>query len=198
MKSTSCNTLIVITISLLYSYSAKAQTALDKLLNVKYEYGYAVLAKGDTIQGAFEFNNHPQNFMLLVQLNDSTGKKTAYAPEDVRFLFLANNWFKPKEIDGKKYFVQILYNDSLSLYLHRNYFTTNEANRYSKYYLLEKPDGKRLVVKPAWNYPFKTRMTDFFSDCQPLVKKINSNKLKLQDMVEIVREYNDWLRSKKK
>lgn len=197
MKITTLRVFTTIIAALAFSHYTNAQTALDKLLNVKYEYGYAVLTKGDTIQGKFEFNNSPQNYVLLVELNDSTGKKKAYDPNDIQFFYLANNWFKPKEIEGKKYFVQILYNDSLSLYLHRNYYITNEANRFNSYFLLEKADGNRLLVKPNWNFPFKSRMTSFFSECQPLVKKINDNKLGFKDMVQIAREYNEWLHNKK-
>lgn len=199
MKKSHYRWLVVICLTLGGIPTAAAQTitdAMDELLNVKYTYGEAVLTNGDTLRGAFEFNNCKDNYKNLVYRISSSPQKQLFTPDEVQYFYLNENWYFPKEYDGEKYFMMLCYNDSLSMYLHRHYYTTNEANRCTFYYLLEKSNGDKLFVKNNPDFHFKSKVGNFLQDCPEVAFKIKKGKLGFKNLTDIVREYNDWLHAK--
>lgn len=197
MKTKQAVALAIFIGSLFFSATLQAQTLMDDLLNVKFVYGEAVLNNDDTIRGAFEFNDGPDNYKNLVYRSTESSAKQLFVPDDVRVFYMNNNWYFPKEYDGTKYFMLLCYNDSMSVYQHRHYFTTAVSNTYNNYYLLEKPTGERLMIKTGPEFNFKSKVGTFFSDCAELEQKIKKGKYGKDNLMDIAREYNDMLRRKK-
>ena len=182
---------------LFYSSSLHSQTFMDQVLNVEFAYGEAVLNNGDTIRGAYEFNDGPDNYKYLVYRTSETAQKQYFGPEDVRLFYLNDKWYFPKEYDGTKYFMLLCYNDSMSVYQHRHYFTTAVSNTYNNYYLLEKPSGEQLMIKTGPEFNFKSKVGTFLDDCPTVKLKIKKGIYGRNQLMEIAKEYNDWLRKKK-
>ena len=170
---------------------------MDQALNIEFAYGEAVLNNGDTIRGAYEFNDGPDNYKYLVYRTSETAQKQYFGPEDVRLFYLNDKWYFPKEYDGTKYFMLLCYNDSMSVYQHRHYFTTAVSNTYNNYYLLEKPSGEQLMIKTGPEFSFKTKVGTFLGDCPTVKLKIKKGIYGRNQLMEIAKEYNDWLRQKK-
>lgn len=171
---------------------------LDKLLNVKYKAGFAILNNRDTLTGGFEFNDCEQNYRMLVYIDPISSKKTAYEPQEVKYFMLDSLTFLPKELKNGWVFVRLLIYDSLKVYLHNRYFTSNTGSGVEKQIMYEKPNGEYILVSFDKFYPFKTRVGDFFSDDQTLCEKIEKGIYTSKEMFKISYEYNDWLRTNKK
>lgn len=176
----------------------KPISTLDEILSVDYKFGYAILEKGDTLIGYFEFNDCPQNYEYLVYANEKTKKKELYEPAEVKYFALDNILYFPRKFEDKLYFMRLFYDYSLKLYIYKHYYTTNEGNEKSDYYLLEKPTGESIMVQPNPFYPFKTRLSEFFGDCPELKGKIDKGVYDIHNMAEIVRDYNNWLVTRQK
>lgn len=193
MKRHSCYLLLFFLLSNLYTYSQ----ALDKFLNVKYKNGFAILCKGDTLEGKFEFNDCEQNYKLLVYLNpDGKGKK-AYEPQEVKYFALEDVFYLPKQLDEGWEFVQLISNDNLAVYLRKRFITTNTGAGTVNQIMYQKSNGKYLLVSFDPFFLFKPRLTEFFSDDQELCKKINNDTYTKKDVLKIALEYNNWLKQQK-
>jgi len=186
---------ILLSIILLISQNNKAQ-GLDKLLNVQYKPGFAILNTGDTLTGAFEFNDCEQNYRILVFIDPRNSKKAAYEPQQVKYFMLDSLTYMPKELKDGWGFVRLLLYDNLKVYLHKKFITSNIANGIENQIILEKPNGKFILVTLDRFYPFKTKVGDFFSDDPDLYEKINKGIYKndIKDIFKISNEYNNWLR----
>jgi hypothetical protein len=53
-------------------------------------------------------------------------------------------------------------------------------------------------ITAGLNEDFRDRASKYFQDYPELVKKINAEKLKIDDIFSVVEEYNSWANSKKK
>lgn len=189
--------LLLASLCLILSLNSFSQK-LDKLLNVKYKQGFAILNNRDTLLGNFEFNDSKQNYLQLVYINPVSHKKSAYNPEEVTFFCLDSSYYFPKELKEGWEFVKLISNDILKVYLHRRFFTTNIGSGDENQIMYEKPNGEYLLVSFNNFYPFKSKVGDFFSDDPELSKKIYSNKYTKDDVFKIALEYNNWLIKKKK
>jgi len=191
------NHLILLSFIMLINLSAHSQR-LDKLLHVKYKEGFAILANGDTIDGNFEFNDCEQNYKLLVYINPVSLTKKAYTPEEVTYFALDSLFYLPKKFKDGWEFVQLISNDSMKVYIHKHFFTTDIRSEKENQIMYEKPGGEYLLVSSSSFFPFKTKVGDFFSDDTELLKKINNNVYTKDDFMKIAYEYNIWLKKKKK
>jgi len=189
--------LFLVTVCFMLSLSSYGQK-LDELLNVRYKGGFAILNSGDTLRGVFEFNDSKPNYELLVYMDPVTLKKSAYKPDEVTFFKLDSLYYLPKELKEGWEFVQLISNDRLKVYLRKRFFTTNTGSGSENQIMYEKPDGTYLLVSFNNFFPFKTRVTDFFSDDPELSKKINNNTYTKADVLKIAQEYNTWLLKEKK
>ncbi len=180
---------------LITSVSAKAQI-LEKLLNIQIRPGFAILTNGDTLLGAFEFNDAKDNYRLLVYKDPVTHKNFAYLPQDVQVFSVDSFYFRPIEFENEWIFMRILFEDKVKLYLHKKYYTTfSHTGFYNQFYII-KPDGKSLMINTDVFYPFKTRAGNFFKDCETVYRKITNNTYTVRNLPEIIDEYNNWLISK--
>ena len=184
---------VLMLVVLLFCLNIYSQKGLDKLLNVKYKTGYAILNSGDTLNGCFEFNDCEQNYRLLVYVDCSTFKKQAFDPQDVKFFSLDSLYYIPKKLKTGWEFVELIANDSLKLYWHRRFFTTYIDSNVNKEIMFEKPDGKYLIIPNDKNYSFSVRVSDFFSDYSDLSKMIDKGIYTRKDIFKISVEYNNWL-----
>ena len=175
----------------------KVTNFLDDVLNVKYQTGYVILNNKDSLSGEFEFNNSVDNYKVLVYKNTKTKSKDLYYPQDVNYFVLDGIPFYPKEYKNEWFFMRLYYSDSLSIYIHKHFFTDVVASQSVNYYLFEKSNGTKLMVQPDRAFPFKARLTYFFDDCPALCEKINKNEYGIEKLTEIALFYNDWLRRKK-
>jgi hypothetical protein len=182
---------------LLFSLSIQGQK-LDKLLNVKYQPGFAILNSGDTLIGAFEFNDCEQNYRFLVYIDPVSQKKRVYEPQKIKYFNIDTLYFLPKELKDGWFFVRIILNDSLKVFLHKHFFTTDISSGAENQIMYEKPNGEYLMVSYDNFFPFNKRVGDFFSDDPKLYKKITNNTYTKNDILKIATEYNDWLRNNKR
>jgi len=189
--------LFLVTVCFILSLSSSAQK-LDKLLNDKYKGGFAILNRGDTLRGVFEFNDSKPNYELLVYIDPVSLKKSAYKPDEVTFFKLDSLYYLPKELKEGWEFVQLISNDRLKVYLRKRFFTTNTGSGSENQIMYEKPDGSYLLVSFNNFFPFKERVGEFFSDDPELSKKINNNTYTKADVLKIAQEYNTWLLKEKK
>ncbi len=180
---------------LVFSVSAHSQI-LEKLLNIQIRPGFAILNNGDTLLGAFEFNDAKDNYRLLIYKDPVTHKNLAYLPHDVQIFSVDSFYFRPVEFENEWVFMRILYEDKVKLYLHKKYYTTfSRSGFYYQFYVI-KPDGKSLMINNDKFFPFKTRAGNFFKDCETVYRKIMNNTYSAQNLPEIIDEYNNWLISK--
>ncbi|MHB9140537.1 MAG: hypothetical protein ACYC25_01515 [Paludibacter sp.] len=166
----------------------------DELLNVKYKPGFAILNNGDTLRGAFEFNDCKQNYQMLVFVDPVTLTKSAYEPKEVKYFVLDSLTFQPKELKEGLVFVRLLLYDSLKVYLHKRFFTSSVSSGVENQIMYEKPNGKYLLVSFDNFFPFKTQVGNFFSDDPELSEKIENNTYTKKDIFKIALDYNKWLR----
>ena len=189
--------LFLVTVCFILSLSSSAQK-LDKLLNDKYKGGFAILNRGDTLRGVFEFNDSKPNYELLVYIDPVSLKKSAYKPNEVTFFKLDSLYYLPKELKEGWEFVQLISNDRLKVYLRKRFFTTNTGSGSENQIMYEKPDGSYLLVSFNNFFPFKERVGEFFSDDPELSKKINNNTYTKADVLKIALDYNTWLSKEEK
>jgi len=189
--------LFLVTVCFILSLSSSAQK-LDKLLNDKYKGGFAILNRGDTLRGVFEFNDSKPNYELLVYIDPVSLKKSAYKPDEVTFFKLDSLYYLPKELKEGWEFVQLISNDRLKVYLRKRFFTTNTGSGSENQIMYEKPDGSYLLVSFNNFFPFKERVGEFFSDDPELSKKINNNTYTKADVLKIALDYNTWLSKEEK
>jgi len=189
--------LFLVSVCFILSLSSYGQK-LDELLNVRYKGGFAILNRGDTLRGVFEFNDSKPNYELLVFMDPVTLKKSAYKPDEVTFFKLDSLYYLPKELKEGWEFVQLISNDRLKVYLRKWFFTTNTGSGSENQIMYEKPDGSYLLVSFNNFFPFKTRVGEFFSDDPELSKKIHNNTYTKADVLKIAQEYNTWLLKEKK
>ena len=189
--------LFLVSVCFILSLSSYGQK-LDELLNVRYKGGFAILNRGDTLRGVFEFNDSKPNYELLVFMDPVTLKKSAYKPDEVTFFKLDSLYYLPKELKEGWEFVQLISNDRLKVYLRKRFFTTNIGSGSENQIMYEKPDGSYLLVSFNNFFPFKTRVGEFFSDDPELSKKIHNNTYTKADVLKIAQEYNTWLLKEKK
>ena len=179
----------------IYSFSQKG---LDRLLNVQYKIGFAILNNGDTLNGPFEFNDCEKNYQLLVYVNPANFSKKAYNPEEVKFFALDSTYYIPKKLKDGWEFVQLISNDKLGVYLHKRFLTTHMGSGSENQVMLEKPNGQYLMVPLNNYYQFKFKVSDFFSDDEALSTKILNETYTRKDILKIAYEYNNWLKELKK
>lgn len=182
---------------LAFSISAPSQT-LEKLLNIQIRPGFAILNNGDTLLGAFEFNDAKDNYRLLVYKDPLTHQNRAYLPQDVEVFSVDSFYFRPVEFEHEWVFMRILFEDKVKLYLHKKYYTTFERSGFYNQFYVIRPDGKSLMINTDNFFPFKTRAGTFFKDCETVYKKIINNTYTAKNLLEIIEEYNNWLNSKSK
>lgn len=169
----------------------------EKLMNIQIRSGYAILNSGDTLIGSFEFNDSKDNYKILIYKNPLTHKNSAYLPHDVEFFAIDSLYFRPVEYKGEWYFMRILVEDEMRMYLHKNYYTTySHAGVYNQFYIL-KPTGESIMVTIDYFYPFKTKAGNFFKDCPAIYSKIKNNTYQPKDIFKITLEYNEWLKKNK-
>ena len=180
-------------ISLLYNL--KGQT-FDNILGVKYQTGYAVLNNNDTIQGVFEFNDCEQNYKLLVYLDPLTRRKIAYNPQEISLFVLNDKIFKPVELKYEWFFMRVILEDELKVYLHKNFYTIIISSGVNTEIYMIKPNDEKLLVSFDNFFPFKTKLANFVEDCADLVQKINNDVYVRKDILQIAQEYNEFLKSK--
>ncbi len=180
---------------LTFSISAQSQT-LEKLLNIQIRPGFAILNNGDTLLGAFEFNDAKENYRLLVYKDPLTHKNKAYLPQTVQIFSVDSFYFRPVEFENEWVFMRILFEDKVKLYLHKKYYTTFERSGFYNQFYIIRPDGKSLMINTDNFFPFKTRAGNFFKDCETVYRKIMNNTYTAKNLLEIIEEYNKWLNSK--
>ncbi len=178
-----------------FSFSAQSQI-LEKLLNIQIRPGFAILSSGDTLLGAFEFNDTKDNYRLLVYKDPVTHRNNAYLPQDVVIFSVDSFYFRPVEFENEWVFMRILFEDKVKLYLHKKFYTTfSHSGYYNQFYLI-RPDGKRLMINTDNFFPFKSRAGNFFKECETVYRKIINNTYTVRNLPEIIVEYNNWLISK--
>ncbi|MFT3752632.1 MAG: hypothetical protein QM800_07055 [Paludibacter sp.] len=169
---------------------------LDQFLGAKYQPGAAMLTNGDTLIGAFEFNDSEENYRTLYYIDPLTREKKVYEPSEVKYFYLDSIVFQPVESNDGLVFMRIVLSDKLKVYFHKHFITTFTGGKVVDQFYCEKPTGERLVIPNDGAYPFNARAGKFFSDCPELYRKIRNYTYGYKDFYKIIEEYNDWLKRK--
>jgi len=176
--------------------NAKGQF-LDKVFGIKYHKGSVILNNGDTLRGKIMFNNDYSNYNTLIFRDTITNKNTNYKPREVKSFSLDSLIFYRKILNNQWVFECLLLNGDLKVYLYRYYMSTGYTSGTETSYIYEKSNGQYLMISTYITYPFKKRVSEFFSDYPELSEKIYNKTYKFNDLFLIAEEYNIWLKNKK-
>jgi hypothetical protein len=169
---------------------------LDQFLGTKYEAGAAILTNGDTLIGAFEFNDSEENYRTLYYIDPRTKEKKVYEPREVTYFYVDTIAFQPVESNDGLVFMRVVLSDKLKVYFHKHFTTTSTGSKVIGQFYCVKPNGERLVISNDVLYPFNSRVGKFFSDYPELYNKIRNYTYGYKDFYKIIEEYNDWLNRK--
>ena len=168
---------------------------IDQALGAHYIGGVALLNNGDTVRGAFEFNDSEENYHVLYHIDSISFQKRVYEPREIKILYLDTLAFRPveSETDGLV-LMRIVLDDQLKVYYHKHFQTIfSDTKVISQFYLI-KPNGQKLVISHKINFPFNARMSKYMKEDQVLYTKIRKFKYGFNDFYTIIEEYNNWLK----
>jgi hypothetical protein len=145
---------------------------------------YIVLAKGDTIKGAFKILSYD----LIDRVQISANKKETYTALQVRMLHQKEDNYKAVKYDNSIRFMKILKPGFLSLLAFKATGTGSWDGRY-----LSKIDGSGMEVP---NLSFKKSLSKYLSDCPVIEEKLDKGELGKRDLEKIIDLYNACLLTK--
>jgi len=148
--------------------------------NILYSQDYIVTLQYDTLYGEVELLLPSDTYEELSFSNDD-GKRRLKA-----YQILAASEdsviYKPVKHAGKYRFMEEVIEGYLGLYM----FRLDGSFDFGAQYLLKKTrDGLEVP-----NFSFRKLVTDFLSDCESVMKKIEDRTYRKADLNQIVNEYN--------
>ncbi|RKE90254.1 hypothetical protein [Ichthyenterobacterium magnum] len=215
------NKLKLIIFFLLISNFSFSQVSLGKngTFSNKWYSGKLVLKNNDTLKGVVKFENSSTTKDLIglrgvggtnkifFKKSKKSKKKVKYKKDEVEYFIVKTNsskiakyTFVPTKKNKSK-LMQVLIEGKVSLYLKKgveNMYldngnsTTIIQNDKSLYYV-KKSNEKYVSNRFFANIfkSFKKTAVRYFSDCKPLVQKINNGEYKSDQLFEIVKDYNN-------
>lgn len=185
----------------------------------KWYTGTLVLKNKDTLNGVVKFENSSTtkdliglrgvggaNKIFLKETNKSK-KKVKFKKDEVEYFIVKTNSdqiakyaFIPTNKDNLK-LMQILIEGKVSLYLkngYENMYLENSNSttiiQYHKNLYYVKKQNESFASNRFFENVFKSfkkTASRYFSDCKPIVVKINNGEYKSDELFEIIKEFND-------
>lgn len=148
-------------------------------LETQAQKDYLITLRGDTLYGLVQLLNYSNT--ETVQVFDGNKKQT-FNPVQAREFRLENEIYRPLKNGDRYQFMKLIQDGFLGLYLYRVDRQMTYDGRF-----LHRRDGRYLDVP---NIGFKKKMTDFLSECESVVEKINAGDLGRLQLELIVTEFN--------
>jgi hypothetical protein len=187
---------IIIFLTILTSYSVKSQ-------DTGFLKGYIITDKGDTLTGLIK-NKNAVPYRVLPNIKfkqDENSKVTEYSPVQLKGFtigqtrYLSNNFTRFGET--AKSFMELIIDDDLMLLEYREtQFGTGGDLVYKV--VQRKKDGSQYFFSTSssdMTFNFKTKISEYLKDNPTLCEKIKSGTYKKKHIIEIVKEYNDFIDS---
>jgi hypothetical protein len=184
----------------------------------KWYPGTLVLKNNDTLKGVvkFEISSTTKDLIglrgiggnnkIFFKTTEKAKKKSKYKKEQVQYFVIRNNKEKIvkyayiKTSEKKLKLFQVLIEGKVSLYLKKgvenmyldNGKSTTIIQNDKNLYYVKKQNEKYASNRFFANVfkSFKKTAGKYFSDCEPLIKKIDNGDYKSDQLFEIVKEYN--------
>lgn len=177
--------------------------ALAAQAGMIYKPGFVITSKGDTVRGEVKINEKKEfDLFRKVSVKLSETESKTFKPDKVKEYSVDGQRFITKKIDDEYVFVKVVAMGELNLYMHQFEFYHGEEVRHDSEYYIEKgnlnqPDSQPSKIKGSGK--FKKMVAELMGDHTELVKKIQTsdNKYEGEAMVEVVVEYNDWVKQNK-
>ncbi len=168
--------------------------------------GYVVTNKGDTIKGKIKDRKYPKTTSSWQKIDfiDSAGKKYGYDPEEIKEYVRKGRtryYTLTIGVSAKPTFLEVQEDGAIILYSY-NLGTwggagmaivvkTSETGpkEHVEFFLQKKNTPNSLMQWRPGDYERTAKV--FFSDNEELMKQITSGVLKAEDIVEIVKKYNE-------
>ncbi len=210
---------------LLFSFQGNTQNWFSEIDLGNKNPGYVIGIAGDTIKGYIQYD-YPIVMQKRVAFYDNTnGNKAIYQPEDIRGYGIGKTYWASisvrintyngiyvfqrfgilesdsgpvtlyrifEEMDKKK--KRINSNEAESLFDKISFYREKQSLDHLYIKKLEKPAEK--VMAKSFRKSFPEKMNMYIRDHSVLLEKIKAKDLKLEDIDQIVTEYNNWYSSK--
>lgn len=141
---------------------------------------YVVTIQKDTLYGEVEVLL-PDEFYEEVSISVN-GDKQRIKSYQLLEVFSDSSIYHPAKIQNKYRLLKLIEGGYLSLYLYR----ADQTYDFNTYYLLKSTTEGMIVP----NISFRKRVTEFLSDCDEVVTKLDDKTYKKNDLVEIIKDYN--------
>lgn len=148
-------------------------------------------------------NDHPLFWKLQngMKYFDEEGQKQKLKPEDAlaikidyygtEYTMVSKDKSGPFGMSlksGKRIFVYEIIGGHQKLYRYYEYDKSNMGNPLQGFNYLQRGDGTLVSTD---NISFKNKIADYFSDCPVLQKKILNKEYRREDLIKIVKFYNN-------
>lgn len=163
--------------------------------------GYVITNNNDSLFGIVLLLKDG-NFITVSLINKITNKAKIYRADKIKKFKVGKSFYESLVLNDAHYFFRKLITGPVSLFdqpetpkrksTSGNIDTASTKEIKRKYYLLKND----YLVKVSEAF-FKKNMMEYFKDCEILCKKIENEELALENIEEIVSEYNEWYISKK-
>jgi len=178
---------------------------------INYKPGYIITNSLDTIRGLVNYRTEGDNAIACKFKVNENEKEQLFFPGQIAGFHFTNEqtYYVTKTFilnnTESTIFLEYLMKGAMNLY----YYEDNRE--LCRYYLFENEKGEMIPITS--NYGDKNRTDDgiviaedrnkevlkyVFRDCEPLLKKIEKLQFKHENMIELVKEYNNLCGSKKK
>jgi hypothetical protein len=208
----------------IYSLTLLMIILADNLFAQKYLNGSIVFKDGKILKGLLE---HPSTFKTpkISFKENETGKEQEFASENIKtvsvndsgqdFEFDRGTYYEELtfrgKVESKERWLVVLIRGTATLYTVAGKPVKIKNGKLSftnrdvvTYYVKRKSEkvatdiaSNMAGVTGGLDQDFRNRASNYFHDYPALVKKINSEKLKMGDLFSVVEEYNNWAKSKK-
>ena len=163
---------------------------------VTFTPGYVLLNTGDTIKGEIK-NNPKKQFDLFskVMVKITEEQKKSYKADKVKMYVFGETTFISKQMDGEMVFMRRLSEGAIDLYEFQYEWinSKNETEIRSEYYLEKEGHAELVRIKSG---RFRKQVAEIMSDNGEIVKEIEEKKYEVENIAEVVDNYNKWAKGK--
>jgi len=146
---------------------------------------YLISTRGDTLHGEVKiFSSGPVD-RAQVSVNK---KKTTFQAQEIRLLFIENEFYKPMKFENSIRFMKVLKAGYLSLYAFRPANLMTYDGRY-----IAKMDGAAMEVP---NLTFKKTISKFLEDCPTVSTALKEDQYKRSELDKVIDDYNACIDNK--
>lgn len=154
--------------------------------------GYIINQKGDTVKGQIRCSKKGHELFEKVFFQKSFSDKKFYTPDKIREFFVNGETYISREVDGDLSFIHVLSNGTVKLYEYRYEMQSgNEVTYRTDYYIEKSGSGTLTKVKSG---KFKKIISEMMGDCSRLVQDVENKKYDIDNIREVVEQYNSWKR----